>query len=91
LIFHCALSVLRTRKETKKPLLTSGNSGIRSGDFVRIKILIRASVENPVLNQATVHLRCRLADVALHNANPNAWTELKQSSARRAKYFLRKI
>ncbi len=32
------------------------NSGFRPGDFVQIKLLTRASTENPVLNQATVHL-----------------------------------
>jgi hypothetical protein len=32
--------LLRTRKETKKPLLTSGNSGIRLGDFLFETFLI---------------------------------------------------
>ena len=51
-------------------------SGIRLGDFVQVKLLTRASVENPVLNQATVHLLAGWQTTTLAAAIPNANREL---------------
>jgi len=64
---------VRTRKSKRKNRrFTSGKQRSSLGDFVRIKLLTRASVENPVLNQATVHLLAGWQITALLATIPNA-------------------
>jgi hypothetical protein len=50
------------------------------GDFVQVKLLTRTSVENPVLNQATVgSLYLGWQTTAFAEAIPNAYAELIKS------------